>query len=225
MRSCDFVPTWSYRIGDLLCSVQKLTFGWTCADREAVVTRHSGDPLGLRAWANRVARDLTPGVTDITNRVQGYAVFCAGSPHRRRCRPHKVIAANEAFLRFEALWVHAQTRHRLAGAAIDRCPGSRAAQRMQTQSPVARSARLLTQQLSSGVFGAYRRSAIRFGLAYLRGGAIRPELLFVENLDLEDPYSAQAGAPFPMINTDPRQSSMNAASSYERRHSRRLLTI
>src|SRR5664279_2159822 len=96
------------------------TFGWTCADREAVVTRHSGDPLGLRAWANRVARDLTPGVTDVTNRVQGYAVFCAGLLIAADAVPHRVIAANEAFLRFEALWVHAQIRHRLAGAAIDR---------------------------------------------------------------------------------------------------------
>jgi hypothetical protein len=66
--------------------------------------------------------------------------------------PDKLISANLAFLRFEALWVHAQTRHRLTGGAIDRWPGSRAAQRMQTQSPVALSARLLTQQLIVGRF-------------------------------------------------------------------------
>jgi hypothetical protein len=88
------------------------TFGWTCADLEAVVTRHSGDPLGLRAWANRVARDLTPGVTDVMNRVQGYAVFCAGLLIADDAASDKLISANEAFLRFEALWVHAQTRHR-----------------------------------------------------------------------------------------------------------------
>ena len=158
-----------------------LTFGWTRADLGAAVTRHSADPLGLRAWANRVARDLTPGVTNVTNSVQGFALFCGGVRVARLAASTNEISADEAFRRFEALWVHAQTRHlegrHASGAgnpSVGRWPGTRAAQRTATQENVDLSIGLLTQPLASGIFGAYRRSAIRFSLVRPQGGAIRP---------------------------------------------------
>ncbi len=87
-----------------------------------------------------------------------------------------LISADEAFRRFEALWVHAQVRHALAGADVTGWPGSRSAGRLAPEDRVDPSIALLSQPLASGVFGVYRRSAVRFGLAHppMAGGPIHP---------------------------------------------------
>lgn len=45
---------------------------------DGIADRVTGDPLGLRAWAGRVAAELVPGLRNGTNRVQGFGPVCAG---------------------------------------------------------------------------------------------------------------------------------------------------
>lgn len=135
-------------------------------------TRDSGDPLGLRAVATRIARDLVPGLTQTTTMTSGYSLLCLGLQVAHSLNSvGRAISADDAFLRFETWWVLAQV-----GAGCDtRLPGTRRAR--QVLEAMVRSgsvdldvSRLLRHQLSTGLWGSYRRSAEHFGLILRHGG-------------------------------------------------------
>jgi hypothetical protein len=151
-------------------------FGWSREDLRLGVGRQGSDPLGFRAWANRVARDLTPGVTNFTTRVRGFALLCGGVRIASQAASTNLLTPDEAFRRFETLWVHAQTRHLLSKRTAERWPGSRTAARLQDENSLDLSIGLLASPLASGIFGSYRRGAIRLRLVQPpQRGAIRPD--------------------------------------------------
>lgn len=147
-----------------------LRTAWTKPiDGHGTSTRDSGDPLGFRACANRLARQLVPGLTQTTSLSRGFSVLCLGLKIARS-QKHATddeTRVRDGFLRFERLWVAAHC-HRDGTESV--FPGKRTAQLLLDDAelgihdgyPLDRP--ILTSQLSSGVWGAYRRSAAMFGL-------------------------------------------------------------
>jgi hypothetical protein len=144
--------------------------GWSSAVHGATA-RETGDPLGIRVWANQIAAGLAPCLTNSTGNIQGYGLVCAGlelwetSAHssQSRLRP---LGPVEAWLRLERLWVIAQTAHAAAspGKGIPSWRGSLQARRSIGLDSVDLAVPLLGHQLSTGSWGAYRRSAGLLGL-------------------------------------------------------------
>lgn len=133
--------------------------------------RDNGDPLGFRSVATAIARDLVPGLTQSTNVGRGFSLVCLGLHFARVPRnngnvnsPNKV---NKRYLRFERLMVLA-ARERDPSPSGFPFPGVRSADRLLQRDPVSLEKPLLTNELGSGLWGAYRRAAIEFGLIELR---------------------------------------------------------
>lgn len=152
-----------------------LASGWSLAV-EGGASRESGDPLGIRVWANQVAAGLAPGLTNSTTSVQGYGLLCAGLDlfHQPSSRKHLLsVGPTESWLRWERLWVLAQASHaeKLSVKDIPHWRGYRQAVRFLGLEWADLTIPFLGQQLSTGSWGAYRRSAGRFGLIdAARGG-------------------------------------------------------
>lgn len=97
-----------------------LTVSWTTlSDGER--TRDSGDPLGFRAYANRVARRLVPGLTGATARARGFSLLCLGV--QLAAQASDETDAGERFQRLERLWIGAQAYRK----TTDAVPGIRRA--------------------------------------------------------------------------------------------------
>lgn len=110
-----------------------------------------------------MARRIAPGLTQATDRVRGFGLLvvgldlASGAPGRRE--------RDEWFQRFERLWVLATEDTRVHGKEPDRWPGTRRAQRMlATDDDLDLTRPILAQQLSSGLWGTYRRAAEHYRL-------------------------------------------------------------
>lgn len=136
-------------------------------------SRESGDPLGLRAWANRIAQRLVPGLRNGTDRVQGFGLVCAALVLSERSA-FSDLGPDETFLRLERAWVLAQAAARQSGEEVPVWPGDRRAQRFLTDRAVDLGEPLLSRQLQMGTWGMYRRAAGALGLIQPAGlGLVR----------------------------------------------------
>lgn len=142
-----------------------LRTAWTKPlDAHTPTTRDGGDPLGFRAYATRLTRHIAPGITQVTSTTRGFSVLCLGIEIVGNYARNEQ-EAREIFQRVERLWVAAQVHHpgdeemfpgrRRAGQILDQLPSAE---------PYPLTKPLLTAQLSSGVWGGYRRAASAFGL-------------------------------------------------------------
>jgi hypothetical protein len=146
----------------------RLVSGWTAALPSAR-TRETGDPLGIRVWADQVASALVPGLSNRTTRLQGYGLLCAGlhvveaqnGTGWQTGHGVRFVDSDEAWLRLERIWVTGQV---LWGPDAVTWPGRNVASRLVKSDPVDLTVPLLGSQLSSGAWGGYRRSAGLFGL-------------------------------------------------------------
>ncbi len=129
--------------------------------------RDGADPLGFRAAANRMARRIAPGLTQATGSIRSFGLVLVGVD-----LAEGTADPDETFQRFERLWVFASEAVRSAGDRVDRFPGSRRALRMLNESTGTLDLRrpLLDSQLSTGLWGAYRRAAVHFDLLERTGG-------------------------------------------------------
>ncbi len=134
--------------------------GYASLERE----RDGGDPLGFRAAADRVALTLSPALSQASNTTRGFGLLCLGLSLTNQYR-----TADELMLRFERFHVLAQVKV-LHGDAP--WPGKLRATRMLIEATktgkLGLDQPILDDQLSSGLWGTYRRPARLFGL-------IRPE--------------------------------------------------
>jgi hypothetical protein len=101
---------------------------------------------------------LAPGLSNVTTRVQGYGLLCAGLEICEKT-PVQGLSDADVWLRFERLWVTAQTAYGGGG-----WPGNRVAQQMIDRGEIDLTVPFLGQQLAAGSWGAYRRSAGLMGL-------------------------------------------------------------
>ena len=118
--------------------------------------RDTGDPLGIRAWGNRVARRLVPGLTRVSRSTRGFSLLCFCLSESKKYRGHE----REAFLRAERLWVGAY----VAGGGGTDLAGVRAAGRLLSDDGYPLDRPILSDQLAGGVWGQYRRAAVSFGM-------------------------------------------------------------
>jgi hypothetical protein len=143
-------------------------WGWSALG-DSRVTRETGDPLGIRAWANQIAAVLAPGLTNATSSAQGYGLLCAGLEIHKH---HAVrdLGPSETWLRLERLWVFAQTAHarHAPNSGLLSWPGRRQAARFVDLGRCDLTTPLLGSQLSMGAWGQYRRSAAILGLIKAR---------------------------------------------------------
>lgn len=159
----------------LLGSGYGLATGWS-AIVDGSGARESGDPLGIRVWANQVTAGLAPGLTNATTSVQGYGLLAAGLELFSKPGPRKYLQGlgpTEAWLRWERLWVLAQAAHaeHLPVKDVPHWRGFRQAVRFVDLDSADLTMPFLGYQLSTGSWGAYRRSAGRWGLIdATRGG-------------------------------------------------------
>lgn len=140
-----------------------LRLAWTAWTEDSDGSRDTADPLGLRAVATAIARELVPGLTQRTHLVRGFSVLATGLFYAKG-QPSN--AQKEAFLRFERLWVAANVqryRQRTPFAG-----GRRGAILLKLGDDYPLDRPILTSQLSSGVWGTYRGSAASFGLITAR---------------------------------------------------------
>jgi hypothetical protein len=119
-----------------------------------------------------VARRLVPVLTQSSFRVRGFALTCFGLDAAQRAPALGPAGVDKAFLRFERLVVYAQCGHyRDEGKLPEyvRYAGTRRAYaRLRSSTDLdLSSALLLHDDLSGGLWGAYRRPALHLGL--LRG--------------------------------------------------------
>jgi hypothetical protein len=127
------------------------------------VRRESGDPLGLRSWANRVAQQLVPGLRNGTDRVQGFGLICAALALADRAG-FLDLGTDETFLRLERAWVLSQAAHRRSNEGVSPWPGNRQAQQFLNDKTADLGAPLLSRQLQMGTWGMYRRAGGALGL-------------------------------------------------------------
>jgi hypothetical protein len=148
-----------------------LNVAWTDAlEPDDVRTRDGGDPLGFRAYANRLAREIVPGLTQATAMTRGFGLLCLALDVAMSQNPINEAAVRERFLRVERIWVAAEA---LRTNGEGWFPGKRRAWRLVqgvAEYPV--NLPILDEQLSSGIWGAYRRSSSAFGLIYGAGGRV-----------------------------------------------------
>lgn len=138
-----------------------LEIAWSAPVTDLDDGRDTADPLGFRGWANQLARDLVPGLTQVTWRTRGYSLLCNGLLLAQKLEEKRDINPVEAFLRFERLWIGAQRAVHGKGA---RWAGVRMADVLLANDTYRLDKPLTSQQLYSGIWGGYRRSATALGL-------------------------------------------------------------
>lgn len=148
-----------------------LQIAWSAPVTDFDEGRDTADPLGFRGWANQLARDIVPGLTQVTWRTRGYSLLCKGLQLVQTLAPRREVEPVEAFLRFERLWVGAQRAVHGKGA---RWAGVRMADVLLADDAYRLDKPLTSQQLSSGIWGGYRRSATAFGLIRPSGSRSGP---------------------------------------------------
>jgi len=143
-----------------------LDFGWTAYDPDAPTElRDNGDPLGLRVWGTRVARRLVPIFTPQQQTLWGFAAVCGGRRLAGEAQS-SVLTMDDAWLAFEAAWVHSQTRYRATDLSMVSWPGLRRAEQDVARSRVeiGQGHRLLLHPMTQGTWGRYRRAAVTLRL-------------------------------------------------------------
>lgn len=138
-----------------------IELAWSAPVTELDGSRDTADPLGFRGWVNQLARDLVPGLTQATSRTRGYSLLCKGLQLARSVADRYPVNPVDAFLRFERLWVGAQ---RAVHEDRARWVGIRMASVLLDEPDYRLDRALTSQQLYSGLWGGYRRSATAFGL-------------------------------------------------------------
>ena len=155
-----------------------LKSAWTASSGELTPTsRDGGDPLGFRAYANRLARRLVPGLTAATSKTRGFSLLCLGAKIASQAdsdgRKVSEDEARETFQRVERCWVAAQVWLLGDDATF---PGKRRATRLMEEASAtgefSLTVPLLRSQLSSGVWGSYRRSSAAFGFINGASGGV-----------------------------------------------------
>ncbi len=153
-------------------------FVWTDPPDSLGQARDTADPLGFRAAAVRVAHRLVPALTQSSFRARGFALVCFGLDAARRNPVLPDPEIDGAFLRFERLVVYAQCHHHPEGNLPDdvRYSGTRRAYaRLHSSSDLDLNLPLLLHDdLSGGLWGAYRRPALHLGLLRPRGNRSNP---------------------------------------------------
>ena len=123
--------------------------------------RDTADPLGFRAVATRFARELVPGLTQVTSLTRGFSLIALGIDLLSKVHERD---RDELFLHFERLWVAAQVKHH---GAVPEVPfaGKIAAQAyLGLGKPYPLAKPILAHQLSAGLWGQYRKASVHFGL-------------------------------------------------------------
>lgn len=72
-------------------------------------TRDGGDPLGFRSYANRLARELVPMLTQSTFQTRGFSLLCLGVEVAAKTQSE--ADAQRAFQHTERLWAAASVFH------------------------------------------------------------------------------------------------------------------
>lgn len=129
--------------------------------------RDGGDPLGLRAAANRVGRRLSPALAQSSSFTRGFGLLTMALSLSSDEK-----SADELVKRFERFWVLAHVR-RLEEGATSSFAGRRVAEQLLRHDPLDITVDLIQDQLSRGLWGAYRRPARLFGLIEMKDGARR----------------------------------------------------
>ncbi|WP_020379420.1 hypothetical protein [Candidatus Microthrix parvicella] len=125
--------------------------------------RDGGDPLGLRSYANRLARQLVPGLTQATFQTRGFSMLCLGAHLAAATKTE--AEAQRTFQHLERLWVAASVYHHGDEAGV---AGKRRAKRLLMgagvtgEYPLDRP--LLARPFPAGTLATYRRAAAAFGL-------------------------------------------------------------
>lgn len=134
-------------------------------------TRDGGDPLGFRAVANLIARDLVPGLTQSTDVARALSLLCVGL-HYGHAGPAGT-SVDETYKRFERLWVLSTQCRTPRGADFS---GVRAARRLLTHhdTDLPLTTPLLQNELGAGMWGAYRRLALSLNLIEQTRSGTRP---------------------------------------------------
>lgn len=156
-----------------------VTYGWTEIPDDIGQSRDTADPLAFRAAATRIARRLVPALTQTSSRVRGFALVCFGLDAAHRPPALSDTEVDRAFLRFERLVVYAQCCHYAEDGRLPdevRYAGSRRAFTrlgislyLDLNLPL-----LLHEDFSGGLWGTYRRPALRLGLLTMTGSRSRP---------------------------------------------------
>lgn len=126
-------------------------------------TRDGGDPLGFRSYANRLARELVPMLTQSTFQTRGFSLLCLGVEVAAKTQSE--ADAQRAFQHTERLWAAASVFHQGDDAPV---AGKRRAKHLLVEAeatgeyPLERP--LFSAPFPAGTFGGYRRSAAAFGL-------------------------------------------------------------
>ena len=160
-------------------------------------TRDGGDPLGFRAAAGRVARTLSPALSQASSMTRGFGLLCLALS-----LTNQYLDADELVVRFERFHVLAQVNEFGNGATW---PGKLRAIRLIDEAASTDRVRLdepiLDNQLSSGLWGAYRRPARLFGLTRPVGNRVdgRPSSTMLTQLgrDLASATRQQLFGPHP----------------------------
>lgn len=141
-----------------------LTTAWTVSIPDARSSpRDGGDPLGLRAYANRLARDLVPTLTQSTFQTRGFSVLCLSVKVATEAASDS--DAQRSFQHLERLWAAASVNQHGDEAPV---AGKRRVKRLLLEAvatgkyPLDRP--LFSRPFPAETFGAYRRSAAAFGL-------------------------------------------------------------
>jgi hypothetical protein len=130
---------------------------WTTY-RDLSNSRDGGDPLGFRAAANRVARRLSPGLSRSSPLTRGFGLLAMGLS-----LSSDEISADELMQRFERFWVLAHVQSLPEGTSAS-FAGKLVATRLLKSDYLDLTVDLIQDQLSRGLWGAYRRPARLFGL-------------------------------------------------------------
>ena len=151
--------------------MQGFSIAWSAPSFDFDGSRDTADPLGFRSYANQLARELVPGLTQVTWRTRGYSLLCKGLALAQRSAEAGEQNPVEAFLRFERLWVGAQ---RAVHGDRARWAGVRMASLLLSEDQYRLDRPLTSHQLYSGLWGAYRRSAVALRLIEPSGNRSGP---------------------------------------------------
>jgi hypothetical protein len=160
--------------------------------------RDTADPLGFRAAAVRVARRLVPALTQSSFRARGFSLVCFGLDAGRRPPTLLDRAIDDAFLRFARLVVYAQCHHHPDGRLPDdvRYSGTqrayaqlRSSSKLDLNLPL-----LLHDDLTGGLWGAYRHPAVHLGLLSPRWNRSNPAATNLSQLGAELVRSIEGSA-------------------------------
>lgn len=138
--------------------------GWSTVADISLGERDTADPLGFRAVANRVAADLVPVVTQTISSVRGFSLLCLGLNPRTQ----PPTEPDERFLRVERLYMAAVVQPGVA-LGVPELSGTRAARGLVRGDKCSLNRPILSNQMSSGVWGSYSRAAREIGL--ITGGS------------------------------------------------------